>query len=454
MRTEPKRRIVTVRSHMGPTTHAHEEIQRQEMARLFGHIAGGRLLALPLVAAVVAWMVIVEPPSWRTAVLVTLGIMATTFFVVELLRYRRRGMTESTVPLNLGGAVAGQILVSAATGGLASPLIYAMLPIAIIAAVMVPRRLGIAFTAIQIATVWIFAVIAHRALVASFVPQVFGGGAAVGAPPLYHYAHATVLTGALLLSSKVGRIVARMFRTTLQRTLDAQQESLDSHAERLRELTALSGEIAHELKNPLASVKGLSALLEGNVADAKGIERLGVLRHEVDRMQGILDEFLNFSRPLVPLAVVETDLTAVCEEVAALHEGLGQERGVTLSVVPSPAVVRCDPRKVKQILINLVQNAIDASPAQTEITIAIEATTDGVRIRVADLGPGVDASLGNVFEPGVTSKTGGSGLGLTIARALARQHGGELVLRPSEGGGTVADLVLPREPRGVGREAA
>jgi signal transduction histidine kinase len=205
----------------------------------------------------------------------------------------------------------------------------------------------------------------------------------------------------------------------------------------------MSGEIAHELKNPLASIKGLAALLAEEAPPGKPSERLAVLRREVDRMQAILEDFLNFSRPLVPLAIETADLRALLEEVAEMHEGTLRERDLRVVVRGEACPVRCDPRKIKQAAINLVQNAIEESPDGAVVEMAI-AGGETVRACVLDRGSGVAAELADkVFEPGVTSKPRGSGLGLTIARALLRQHGGEVTLAPREGGGTVATMTLP-----------
>jgi signal transduction histidine kinase len=125
-------------------------------------------------------------------------------------------------------------------------------------------------------------------------------------------------------------------------------------------------------------------------------------------------------------------------------------------VLDGPAAeARCDPNKVKQVLINLVQNALDASPEGGELQVSVESGADDVVLVVEDEGPGIDGELGDVFQPGITSKSGGSGIGLTIARALARQHGGELTLARRDGKGIRAELRLPKKPAAVlAREVA
>jgi two-component system, NtrC family, sensor histidine kinase HydH len=439
----------TNRPGMAPP--GHHEIQREEFARLFGHMVGIRLFVVPVFAGTVLWLVWDDPSAWRRPALLGLGAGLLAFFVVEFVRFRRRGFTPGAVPLNLAAAVLGQLSVAAASGGLGSPVIYVAVPLGLVAGVFIRSPWNWVVTAFQVTVIWTLAVLGATGA-ADLNPAVFGGGSRVGGPPMYLYLHAFFLSAAVILGAGGGRFIRSAFEATIRRALAAQHESLRAHAERAEELTALSGEIAHELKNPLASVKGLGGLLAQHLPDGKGAERLSVLRHEVDRMGSILDEFLNFSRPLVPLALGETDVAALCHEVAALHEGMARERGVEVTARAGGVAVRCDPRKVKQVLINLVQNALDASPSGAAVALEAEATAGGgARVRVLDRGRGIDPALGDaVFAPGVTSKPQGSGFGLTIARSLARQHGGDLALAARAGGGTVAELVLPAKPAEAG----
>ncbi len=457
MRARLRRRIFSPSVPVGIAPPGQQEIERDELARLFGRMVGTRLVAAPIIMGFTAWIAFAEPAHWRRAVLVAATVFIPAFFVFEWLRFRQRGFTKRAVPANLAVACVGQAIVTFASGGLGSPFLYVMVPLGILTGVFIRSPGNVAIVAFQVAVVWISAAAGATGAIPDFNPSMFGGGSRLGGPPAYLYVNALVITFVLVMAGGVGRVVRATLESIIRRGLAAQQESLRAYADRAEELTALSGEIAHELKNPLASVKGLAGLLAQHLPDGKGAERLAVLRREVDRMQSVLEEFLNFSRPLVPLALGETDVGALCRDVAALHEGIARERGVDVVVRAGAVPARCDPRKVKQVLVNLLQNALDASPPGTAVEVEAQARPDGgAAVRVLDHGHGLDPGLGDaVFSPGVTTKAAGSGLGLTIARALARQHGGEVTLAPRPGGGTAAELLLPASPpRADGDRAA
>lgn len=422
---------------MASPPHGFAEIQRQELNRLFGRAVGIRLVFVPFLMTLAVTLAWTDPQPWRTWLVGSVSVLAFGFFAVEAVRARRLGIERLSIWLNLGVAAAGAACVALGTGGLQSPVVFLLPVLAITAGFFLEPPAIFAVAGFQVAAVATFAWLGLSSSTPVALP-------ALGqASRLSIGVDWGILSFLLVGGSGLGRVIRKTFDGMVRRALSAQEESLRAYQEREAELSALAAEIAHELKNPLASVKGLAALLAPAVADPRSAERLSVLRREVDRLQAILDEFLNFSRPLVPLALGSADVGAIAREVAMLHEGMARDRGVAVEAHGSGRA-RCDPRKVKQILINLVQNALDASPPGHLVVIDVQDGAETARLSVLDRGPGLDPAVGGrVFEPGVTTKAGGSGLGLTVARAIARQHGGELRLAPREGGGLRAELTLP-----------
>lgn len=423
----------------------YEELRQIEIGRAIGDLFRWRLSGAPLSLGVGALLVTFDPVLWRR---ITIGLAVVTMTVLSIwqrLRDRKIAKNEADLGLNLILIAVAQLAAVVATGGLLSPLLPSVYVITLLMAMFLPARRLITGAAIQGACIFALTI----AQVASPFARVPLLGDAAPEP------YAAALRGGVSLLfvfgvSMIGHRSRAAFEAIALRSIKARDEVLASYEDETRAVTTLAGEIAHELKNPLATVKSLAQIVAKDL-DGKPAERLSVLRREVDRMQGILEEFLNFSRPLVPLALLETDLADLCRDVALLHEATARERGVSVVVdADDRANVRCDPRKVKQILVNLIQNAIAASPDGAAITITARADEEGASIVVRDLGQGLPEGV-DVFAPGVTTKPGGSGLGLTIARGIARQHGGDLTIA-SAPSGCSATLVLPAIERA--KEAA
>ena len=330
-----------------------------------------------------------------------------------------------------------------ASGGFDSPALPIIIPLCFFYGTIASPRVLVAVTLSYVGVVALLALISAQGLIDDLMPVVFGGGSGLPASPPLLYAKAVGVAFTLGWAALVAHLVQEVFRKVFSEALDARDEVLKSHDEHTRELTALSGELAHELKNPLANVRGL-AVLVGRDVHGKGVERLEVLQHEVERMEEILHDFLTFSRPLSPLNAEVVDLPSLCASVLTLHEGVAASKGMRLSSPPTVGV-SCDPRKVKQILINLVQNALEASPPGAEVELVVRAEPGhDVVVEIRDRGTGLSPAVRErLFEPGTTTKARGTGLGLALARGLARQHGGDLTLENREDGGCVASLRLP-----------
>ncbi|MET0285936.1 MAG: HAMP domain-containing sensor histidine kinase [Polyangiales bacterium] len=412
---------------------------------LLTHAVRLRLFIAPVFATLAGTFAYYEATPWRRITCLCTATTVITLSFVEWVRLRRHGTGVVQLPLNVLIMVTAQLTLITVTGGVFSPVLPILIPMVVLTALFGERRTVLTLFALAIP--WLFA-LAWLHSRGSLMPALYGG-----AQTLEHTAApwiaATMLTLMLNLTGRAGLALQGVLESLFQETNRERDRSLALHAEQSRTLTLLTSEIAHELKNPLASIKGLGALVAKDL-DGRTAERMTVLRGEVDRMQTILESFLNLSRPIVPLVLAETDLRELSREVLRLHEGSAHERGVKLALEGEPAPLRCDPRKVRQVLINLVQNALHASPRGGSVTLKLLPGPE-TRVLVIDQGPGLPPELlDRVFEPGVTDKEHGSGIGLVVARSLARQHGGDVDLRGGERGGLIAQLALPRTPTVTG----
>jgi signal transduction histidine kinase len=259
---------------------------------------------------------------------------------------------------------------------------------------------------------------------------------------LLHASIITLMCWALVLFA---RVVAGLYEE-IERELDqARLSAVEAHEERLRSLEALSRRVAHEIKNPLAAIKGLTQLLQRR-GDPSG--HLSVIASEVERLQEILDGFLSFSRGLEELRTGPLDLRRLAAEVLSVLEMRLAQARVDVRLEGEPVVVEGDSGRLKQVLMNLLLNAMEALetlPADRprSLTVRVEPLAGGVRVVVVDSGPGLVASeVERLFQPSVSSKERGTGLGLPISRAIARAHGGDVSLE-SATGTTRAVLTLP-----------
>jgi signal transduction histidine kinase len=226
---------------------------------------------------------------------------------------------------------------------------------------------------------------------------------------------------------------------------------LAQRAEQLAAVGQVASGVAHEVRNPLTAIKILvqAAAERGEAGHLSG-RHLRVLEEEVVRLERLTSSFLDFARPPQP-EKREVDVGRMVTETLELLEGTARAKGVRFEPRQSGGSVTldADPGLLRQLLFNLLANALEASPAGAAVFVEIgRRTADNgartVELRVADTGPGLPAELGErIFEPFVSTKETGVGLGLSIARRVAEDHGGNLRGSNRLGGGAEFTAVLP-----------
>jgi two-component system sensor histidine kinase HydH len=235
----------------------------------------------------------------------------------------------------------------------------------------------------------------------------------------------------LLLLTVFGVVMKRLSRLEEER----------QKQEQLAVLGEMSAVLAHEIRNPLTSLKGQAQLLEEFLPeDSKLKTKASKVVQEALRLEQLSSQLLDFVKTGV-LETASVELKSLFDEVLVSFE----EQQVSLSLELATQQWRLDPVKLRQVLTNLLNNAVQASPEKGTVSIRVFEKASSLHIRVEDRGEGIpEENLVSIFTPFVTTRVQGTGLGLPVARRLVELHQGTLSASNREQGGASFEIVLPR----------
>jgi signal transduction histidine kinase len=265
-----------------------------------------------------------------------------------------------------------------------------------------------------------------------------------------------VLTGALLILVAIGLwLTILMYRRVVsplrQRLLES--DTIIERQQKMAHFGELAAGVAHEIRNPLTAIRArLFTLQKTLTAGTPAHEDTLVIRNEIDRLNRIVTDFLQLARPAEPRLVPIVAEPLLCE-VRQLFMPQCEKQGIDLKVETANGTrFLADPQQMKQVLINLIQNAADSIVKDGTITLRARPDTarlarhssETVVIEVQDTGPGIPPAVQRrLFDPFFSTKEGGTGLGLSIAAQIVNNHGGKLEFQTQPSAGTTFAIILP-----------
>jgi two-component system, NtrC family, sensor histidine kinase HydH len=251
---------------------------------------------------------------------------------------------------------------------------------------------------------------------------------------------------------EANRIATRKAETAAEQLVEANRQLKEAEAavrrsERLAALGQLSAGLAHELRNPLGTIKTSAEMLEKSVGSDNAVaqEMAGFISSEVDRTNSLVTRFLDFARPLA-LRLEKTDLAQVIDQAVSDVEKHRPPFDVTIYKNYSPDIAPffLDGQLMQSVLYNLLLNAAQASPPKGSITVKTRQIGGTVEVAVIDRGAGIDAKhRESIFNPFFTTKSSGVGLGLAIVSKIVDVHGGKIAVESEPGEGCVFRVYLP-----------
>ena len=239
----------------------------------------------------------------------------------------------------------------------------------------------------------------------------------------------------------------------------ADRDAADQLNERLvaqyNEIAQLAGGLAHEIKNPLSTIRLNMELLAEELAEIqapqarRSLRKIEVVQQECQRLQDLLDDFLNFTRA-GRLRLEPTDLNALINELLDFFEPSAQQHQIELVRLFDPELphVMVDREALRGALLNLVLNAQQAMPDGGQLVVRTRPSGESVDVQLIDNGCGIDEKAGGqIFDAFYSTKPGGSGLGLPTTAKIVEAHGGRITIQSEVGLGTQFTVELPVPPR-------
>jgi signal transduction histidine kinase len=426
----------SVSSETGPTP---ADIWRGHRNRFFVEAAKTSKLRVTMAVgallhvAIISIMIASGYPTWRA---LTVGGLFFLFNGVRhgLVAYARDNACVEVAFVGIN--IAAQLFVvssAALTGGLHSPF----LPNLALSALISLLFFGPVAAARWIALANGLLIVAMAMLPTTIV------GPALDEPAYTVAVLVGIAWNLIVLHQMAGKLAVAAERTGDSYACLREERVVEAEAQ-LRRLQSVGAKVAHELKNPLASIKGLCQLVARTPDSERTQERLAVVSSEIARMETILGEYLSFSRPLEDLAPEAIDLSAIARDVLDVLAGRADQAGVALSFEGDGLPAKGDPRRLKEALLNLVANAIEASGNGTTVRVRARRVDRAVVLDVVDSGRGIAPEhlerLGTSF---FTTRENGTGLGVVLAQGVIAQHGGTLAYQSALGRGTTATITLP-----------
>jgi two-component system nitrogen regulation sensor histidine kinase GlnL len=242
-------------------------------------------------------------------------------------------------------------------------------------------------------------------------------------------------------------------------TIRQSLQGLVAERETLSAFGRIAAGVAHEVKNPLGGIRGAAEILASRASDAKTLEAAELIVREVDRIAALVDDLMVFTHGELRLAPM--NVHRVIDDVLALvaHDRIARGIEIAREYDPSIPEMLADADRVRQVVLNLVRNALQAMEGGGALAVATRMTLDHrvrgpagaqvptVAIEVRDDGPGIpEEILDKLATPFFTTRPGGTGLGLAVSRHWVARHGGSLAVESSAGAGTRVRVLLPLRP--------